>query len=418
MIPPSVDGTMPRRDSLSNATRRRGLWVAAAILVALVLLVIAWVGWAAQAYSVEYVRRVLAYRQSDLGDYLEHFPHRALAASASPFRFQAAPETHRVEDAFKAAFGVQDPAAFLIGNGTQAFIVIRDDRVLLERYYNGFARDSMVTSFSVAKSFVSTLIGMAIERGYISGLDEPITTYLPELRARDARFDRITIRHLLTMSSGIDYRAYRWRLFDGDDPLSTYHPDQRAIRMDNTRIVAPPGQRFVYNKYHPQLLGMILERSMGMSVTAWTQQCLWTPLGMEFDGAWAIDSTTSGFEKMEAGLNARPIDFAKLGRLFLNRGQWDGARLISAEWVALATGVDPRGLAPTFSGATSYGLMWWVRPGGAGAPDFSAIGDHGQFVFVSPRNRIIIVRTGAEYGVPWEHWLAAFSNFADAVARE
>ena len=397
---------------------RRGLRIAAVCSIVLLALVAIWLGWALQAYPSEYVRRVLFYRTSDLTDYLEHFPHRRLLASPNPYHFADTSDAARVEAALKTAFGVPDPTAFLAGNGTQAFIVIHEGQLIFERYYNGFRRDSMVTSFSVAKSFVSTLVVMAIEAGYVRGLDEPITTYLPELRARDPRFDRITIRHLLTMSSGIGYRAFRWRLFDGDDPLTTYFPDQRLLGLLNTQIVGPPGRRFLYNKYHPQLLGMILERATGMSVTAWTQQALWTPMGMEFDAEWTLDSAGSGFEKMEAGLNARAIDFAKLGQLFLDRGTWGGRRLLSADWVDLASGVDPHARAPAFSDARYYALMWWGRPRVAGVPDYSAIGDHGQYVFVSPRNRVVIVRTGSDYGMAWDRWLDAFANLADAVGSE
>jgi len=106
------------------------------------------------------------------------------------------------------------------------------------------------------------------------------------------------------------------------------------------RIVDPPALYFQYNKYHPQLLGMILERTTGMSVTEYTQTRLWDPLGMEFGGAWALDSEGSGFEKMEAGLNARAIDYAKLGRLFLEDGNWNGVQVISSEWVEESTSLD------------------------------------------------------------------------------
>lgn len=129
----------------------------------------------------------------------------------------------------------------------------------------------------------------------------------------------MTIRHLLTMTSGLGYQAFRWGLFNGDDPLTTYYPDQRRLSLSTPEFVDTPGERFRYNKYHPQLLGMIIERTTAMSVTEWTQTRLWTPLGMAFDGAWYLDSTDSGFEKMEAGLNARAIDFAKLGHLFLEQ---------------------------------------------------------------------------------------------------
>ena len=110
--------------------------------------------------------------------------------------------------------------------------------------------------------------------------------------------------------------------------------------MQTLNIADPPGEYFLYDKYHPQLLGLILERTTGMSVTEFTQRKLWDPLGMEFDGAWCLDSEKSGFEKMEAGLNARAIDFAKLGSLFLHNGEWSGQQVISADWVQESTALD------------------------------------------------------------------------------
>jgi CubicO group peptidase (beta-lactamase class C family) len=273
----------------------------------------------------------------------------------------------------------------------------------------------MVTSFSVAKSFVSTLVGIALENGAIGGLDDPITDYLPELEQRDGRFEQITIRHLLTMSSGLAYDESGWFLFNGDDPLTTYGPDQRTLALTNTRIAGPPGEAFSYNKYHPQLLGMILERTTGMSVTAWTQMRLWDPLGMEFDGAWTLDSEASGFEKMEAGLNARAIDFAKLGRLYLHEGEWGGQRIVSGDWVALASGRNPSGRAPQRSSGRYYGLMWWGVDRPDGPPDYYAAGDHGQYIYVSPRNAVVIVRTGVEYGISSPRWLDSFARTADGL---
>jgi CubicO group peptidase (beta-lactamase class C family) len=288
--------------------------------------------------------------------------------------------------------------------------VVKDDAILLERYYNGWQRDSMVTSFSVAKSFVSTLVGIAIEEGAIASLDDPITNYLLELAERDQRFTAITIRHLLMMASGLEYEESGWFLFNGDDPLTTYHPDQRKLALTNTRIGGSPGAYFSYNKYHPQLLGMILERTTGTSVSEWTQSRLWDPLGMEFDGAWTLDSESSGFEKMEAGLNARAIDFAKLGRLFLHEGRADGRQIVSPAWVSLATGVDPADRIPAF-GDRYYALMWWGLQGGE-PPDFFAVGDHGEYIYVSPSNDVLIVRTGVEYGVPSSTWIRALAEGA------
>lgn len=394
---------------------RRTLRIAALAALVIVSILALWIASAALVYPPEYVWRVLAWRESDVGDYLNNFPRRTLTASPRPFTFETAAETDRAATIFASSLGVDDLDTLLTETGTQSFIVIQDDRIVHEKYFNGWRQDALVTSFSVAKSFVSTLIGLAIEEGYISSVDDPVTRYLPELGRRDPRFERITIRHLLTMSSGLDYQDMRWFFFNGDDPLTTYHPDQRAISLSDTQIIDEPDKYFLYNKYHPQLLGMILERSTGLSVTAWTQSRLWDPLGMSFDGAWALDSTFSGFEKMEAGLNARPIDLAKLGSLFLHRGLWNGQKVISPEWVALATGSDPSGRAPAFDDERFYAFMWWGLVRAEGPPDFFAAGDHGQYIYVSPANHVVIVRTGSDYGISSNRWIDSFARAADTL---
>ncbi len=185
--------------------------------------------------------------------------------------------------------------------------------------------------------------------------------------------------------------------------------------------MAPPGQYFLYNKYHPQLLGMILERTTGMSVTQYLQKTIWDPIGMEYPGSWSIDSQSSGFEKMEAGVNARAIDFAKFGELFLNDGNWNGKQILSQEWVAESTrpylpannpSYYPGRLATSF-GITCYGYMWWDLAQADGSYDFYAWGDHGQFIYVSPRKHLVIVRNGVEFGIPWDQWITLFHDFAN-----
>lgn len=393
--------------------RRVGLWLGA---VAGLLLI--WVAAGAIVYSPEYVYRTLKSRESSVDDYLDEFALSSLTASAAPFAFSEAvsPETRAL---LESVFNTSDVDAFLSETDTQALIVIKDDNILYEGYSNGYERDSMATSFSVAKSFDSALIGIAIDEGFIQSVEDPITDYLPELLDRDVDFVHITIRDLLTMSSGLDYQEFRWWLFNGDDPLTTYYPDQREISLNNTNIVDPPGEYFLYNKYHPQLLGMILERTTGMSVTRYTQTRLWERIGMEYGGAWALDSDESGFEKMEAGLNARPIDFAKFGRLFLNDGDWDGDRIVSAEWVEESTSLDPATHNADYyshawgpfvydDGGGYYKYMWygWLREGEPA--DFMAEGDHGQFIYLSPVNNVIIVRNGNKYGLSPEEWIDAF----------
>jgi CubicO group peptidase (beta-lactamase class C family) len=298
--------------------------------------------------------------------------------------------------------------------------VIKDGTVVYEQYFNGTQRDSIVTSFSVAKSFTSALIGIAIQEGYIQSVDDPITLYLPELAERDPRFNAITIRHLLLMASGLDYQSFRSWLINGDDPLTTYYPDQRKLALENTRILDEPGLYFRYNKYQPQLLGLILERTTGMPVTTYMQTRLWDKIGMEYAGSWSTDSITSDFEKMETGVNARAIDFAKFGVLYLNGGAWQGETVISPAWVQESTEPyfpdDSDGYYPdrfaSLPGHAYYHYMWWGFDRGEGHYDFSAEGDRGQFIYVSPSSGIVIVRNGTDFGVSTDEWLALFYQFA------
>lgn len=393
------------------------------VLGVLVALIALWLAVAALFYSPVYVGRILAWGESDTGDYLNNFPLSSLSPSPTVFYFETSLEEERVRSVFEPALGVSDLDTFLAESETEAFIVIHEDNILYEGYFNGAARDSMVTSFSVAKSFDSALIGVAIDEGFISSVNDPVTDYLPELGERDDRFETITIRDLLRMAAGLDYKELRWALFNGDDPLTTYYPDQREIALDNTNIVDPPAQYFLYNKYHPQLLGLILERTTGMSVTEYTQTRLWDPLGMEFSGAWALDSEDSGFEKMEAGLNARAIDFAKFGRLFLEDGNWNGIQVVSSEWVDESTGLDTAthnsnyyanefGQQIYAAGGGYYQYMWYGRLREGEQADFFAEGDHGQIIYVSPARRLIIIRNGTGFGIPGSEWIDAFYRAA------
>ena len=370
-------------------------------------------------YPPVYVFRFIAWGSSDAFDW-QKFPEHRLGAAPVSFRFTEAPDD-RVASLFAQLAGVKDWEVFLKENHTQAFIVVQDGTVQYEEYFNDAQRHSIVTSFSVAKSFTSALIGIAIEEGYITSVNDPITDYLPELAARDSRFEGITIRDLLMMSSGLEYKENRFPGLNGDDVLTTYYPDQRLLALQNTKIIDPPGEYFLYNKYHPQLLGMILERSTGSSVTEYLQSKIWDSIGMEFDGSWSIDSESSDFEKMETGVNARAIDFAKFGQLFLNGGVWNVKQVISQTWVKESTQPylpsDYLAYYPAdwFSGLPEQGYyqyMWWGMAIDQSSYDFVAAGDRGQFIFVSPRNSLVIVRNGTDYGISFDAWFDLFYRFA------
>jgi CubicO group peptidase (beta-lactamase class C family) len=387
------------------------------VVVAIGVIVLA-VAAALIIYPPEYVYRTLFWQASDVFDW-QKLPSHPLHTSPTPFLFEVKTDP-RVDELFQQLSGVKNWNSFLEENHTQAFIVIKDGTVVYENYFNNTQRDSIVTSFSAAKSFTSALIGTAIQEGYIKSVDDPITTYLPELAKRDSRFNEITIRDLLLMSSGLEYKEFRPLLFNSDDILTSYFPNQRKIALENTNIIEPPGQHFQYNKYHPQLLGMILERTTGMPVTTYMQTRIWDKLGMEFDGSWSTDSQTSDFEKMETGVNARAIDFAKFGVLFLNGGRWQGNQVISEAWVNESTRpLLPKNYAAyypkwftTLPGQGYYKYMWWGMTRAEDSYDFTAYGNKGQFIYVSPQKNLVIVRNGIEYGIPTEEWLTLFYKFA------
>ncbi len=354
--------------------------------------------------------RAAAWGDASVIDYLM-FPSHALKASPEPYRFKSRLETARVKSAFEGLTyldgrRVGDLEDLLRRTLSASFIVIRDGAVVYENYFNGYGRDSMCTSFSVAKSFASTLVGIAVAEGKIGSVEDPITKYLPELKARDPRFKPITIKDLVSMRSGLRYSEDdRYR----DNEITYIAPDLRQAALRQTEVVEAPGGRFLYNNYNPLLVGMILERATGRSVAAYLQDKLWTPLGMEFDGSWSTDSEASGFEKMESGINARSIDFAKLGQLFLDEGRRGGTPIVSARWVAEAT--QPEGKRVSPEGAY-YGYFWWGLKRDGGKSDFFGLGNKGQLLYVCPQKKLVILRNGIEYGMPSEVWERLFYDFA------
>ncbi len=300
---------------------------------------------------------------------------------------------------------------------THAFIVIRDNQVLYEDYFNGFARDSVCTAWSVSKSVTSALVGIAISEGYIKSLDDPITNYLPELKGQG--FDAVTIRNLVTMGSGIQYRLgfFPWDEF----VLAGYYPNLRQLLLSDLEIMEPPGQSFHYNNFNVELIGMIFERTTHRRPSQYLEEKIWKPIGMEFPATWSIDSDADGFEITPILLNARAIDLAKFGRLYLNDGNWDGKQIIPGQWVVESTTRDPNDHRPweTFSrwqdGGGYYKYFWWGVSDEKGDYSYMGIGTYGQFIFVSPRTKVVIVRTADEDGIDPPYWREVFQHIAEHV---
>jgi CubicO group peptidase (beta-lactamase class C family) len=388
--------------------RRRG-WPRrlGAIVGSLVLLVLGVFGWAYASVDSSTVARAMAWRDADVGDQ-HRFPSRSIPAGAEASPLPAGAEID-LDDL--AVAGEADFDTFLRANDSLAFLVIHEDRIVYERYFGGSHRRTLQTSFSVAKSFVSTLVGIAVEEGLIGSVEDPVTAYVPELTERDPRFARITLRDLMAMSSGIRYEEPEIPVPWGDDVTTYYGVDLRDAAITDTRIEGPPGTEWHYNNYNPLLLGMVLERATGMSVSEYLSTRLWQPLGAESDATWSLDSERSGFEKMESGLNAAPADYARFGLLFLHEGEWNGRRIVPREWadaaVAADTETDPAG---------HYQYFWWIDTERAGR--YYALGNFGQYVYVAPDADAVIVRNGRDWGVDDDRWLEILRGIADRLANQ
>lgn len=375
------------------------LWVLGILVAAFLVLVLTF----SIIYSPEYVMRVLRWGNSDVSDYLV-FPERPIAKAESAFHFHDQTGDNDIEDSFTAHPLVENLDEFIKDTSTQALLVIDEDALLYEQYGPGFQRDSIVTSFSAAKSFGSLLIGVAIDQGYIDSVNDPITEYIPELAERDERFEQIMIRDLLKMSSGIKYEEFPF--LNGDDALTYYYPDLRQLAINKTEIVGQPGESFLYNNYHPLLIGIILERATGQPVAEFFEKNIWQEIGSEYSASWSLDE--AGFEKMESGINARAIDFAKFGRLLLNEGEWDGEQVISAQWIkeSIQDEGHPEDYYETSFGPEIrdaaeggyYQYMWYGLKRDGGVDDFYAAGKYGQIIYVSPQANLVIVRNGETYG--------------------
>ena len=392
------------------------LWLIGILAAVLLVAVIAY----AIIYSPQYIFRVLRWGPSDVYDYLK-FPERQMEKAAVEYHFIEQQNNAEINDMFESNPLIDDLESIINETDTQAFLVIKDDTLLYEQYGQGIQRDSIVTSFSTAKSFVSTLVGIAIDEGHIASVDDPITKYLPELAKRDAEFEKITIKDLLKMSSGIRYREFP--LPNGDDALTYYYPDLKQLALTNTKIDDQPGEFFLYKNYHPLLLGMILERATGQPVADYLEKKIWQQIGMEYPGSWSLDE--AGFEKMESGINARAIDFAKFGRLFLKNGQWEGEQVISEDWIDESIRENQEhspayyetSFGPEIVNAANggyYQYMWYGLRREDGADDFFAAGNHGQYIYVSPQANLIIIRNGGSYGsgLSYFGWIEIFYSFA------
>jgi CubicO group peptidase (beta-lactamase class C family) len=324
-------------------------------------------------------------------------PVREMAPSSSPLPWpagaeRALPATYHLDGEQRSV------EEFLVDTDTAALLVLVDGEIRHERYMLTGGPDVRWMSMSVAKSFVSALVGIAVDEGHIGGVHESISDYVPV--EPGSAYDGVSIKAVLQMSSGA-----RWNE-DYSDPASDIGGIGAAMLgvdggLDGfvARMVkeSEPDTVCRYNSGETQVLGALVARATGRPLADYMQEKLVEPLGFESPGAWITDAL--GTEMYFAGLNLTARDFARLGELYRRGGNWNGRQVVPASWVNDSLTIDSpirepgRPIIGDEAVGLGYGYQWWLPPGDRG--EFSAIGVYNQFVYVDPHRRTTIVKLSA-----------------------
>lgn len=271
-------------------------------------------------------------------------------------------------------------------NGTVAFLMIKNDSVFFEKYYDGYGVDSKSNSFSMAKSYVSALLGKAIMEGYIKGLDQPVKDFFPELKGIYA--DAVTVGDLASMASG-----QRWdESYYSPTSVTTaayFVKDLEALILDQP-IDEKPGITYHYKSGTTQLLGMVIKKATGKSLTDYLYESFWDPMGSEYESYWQVDSSKNNLEKAYCCIASNARDFARLGKLYKDHGKWNGVQLLDSTFVA-------KSLQPRFAESPEYGYSWWLKDY-KGHHVFMMRGHLGQYVITFPEKNLMLVRLGHSKG--------------------
>jgi CubicO group peptidase (beta-lactamase class C family) len=271
---------------------------------------------------------------------------------------------------------------------TVAYVVIKNDSLIHEQYWDGYGEDSYSNSFSMAKTFTSMLIGAAIDEGKIKSVDEPVGDFLPEYKEGDNA--KLTIKNLLTMSSGINFDENYVNPFAY--PAAAYYGTDLKKLTANYSVKEEPGKVFKYLSGNSVLLGSILEKATGKKISEYASEKLWKPLGAKNKAFWSLDHE-GGMEKAYCCFNSNARDFARLGELYLDSGKWNGTQIISTDYVLssikCADLIDSEGKKND-----KYGYAWWLLPNYKGHNIFYARGILGQYILCIPDQKMVVVRLG------------------------
>ena len=346
-------------------------------------------------FTDNYYGRIIRWNIPDVYDY-QKFPSVEISNANTVFRYHKNQKSEIISEMkFKNNEGTLKSLNQIIDETkTNSLIIIQNDTIIYEQYFNEQNRESLCKSFSATKSILSMLIGIAIEEGYINNVNEPLKNYIHDFKNK--ALGEITIEQCLNQTTGIKYDN-RFS-FSSDKPKFYYTINVRKL-IKNVELENKPGTRWHNAEYNVLLLGAVLENATNTSISEYLQEKIWKPIGMEYPATFSIDSKKYKFEHTADGLNARAIDYAKIGSLMLENGYWNGQQIIPSDWIKKSTSLE--GSLITDWDNLNYKYLWWLN---RVTGDYHAAGHFGQYIFVSPRSNMVMVRFGEKKGdIPWWH---------------
>lgn len=328
-----------------------------------------------------YLRNALTYYTADIDDYTIFENRQVLNGSIQPWAEHLDYNRHSLPDSLQQQMEAYKPVAFLVA---------QKGRIMHEQYWDGYSAESYSNSFSMAKSIISLLVGIALEEGHIQSLDEPVGNYLPHFAQE--KNATLSIRHLLTMSSGLNWDESYGSPFS--ITTQAYYGNDIPSLVDQLELSAIPGREWKYLSGNTQVLAAVLENATGQRVSNYASEKLWIPLGTASPALWSLDKT-DGTEKAYCCFNSNARDFARLGQLVLDSGRWNGQQLLPLNYLQEA--LQPASFLTHKDGekVDFYGYHWWIlNYKGRQIP--YARGILGQYIFIIPEKEAVVVRLGHE----------------------
>lgn len=325
-----------------------------------------------------YAQRALIYLNVGIEDY-PIFENRAVSTNVGEeWSVDPRGTQLKIADETLAKFEAFEPVAFLI---------IKDKKIIFEKYWEDYGPESLSNSFSMAKSIVGLLIGAAIDDGYIKSLEQPVSDYIPEFKTEKNK--DLKIKDVLTMSSGLNWDESYGSLFS--TTTEAYYGKNINELIYGLEVIEEPGVIFKYLSGNTQVLAMVVEAATGKRIAEYTSEKFWIPMQAVNEALWCLDDQ-DGMEKAYCCFNSNARDFARWGQLILNNGTWNGDTLISPEYVEAAT--RPANLIDeTGNEINYYGYQWWVHHANGWTVPYMR-GILGQYVFAVPEENAVVVRLG------------------------